>query len=405
MDILPILSTLRRHKVTALLVILEVALTCAIVCNAVFLVSQRLQRMDMPSGVVEHELVQVQAVGIGKQVNGKARAQEDLAQLRQISGVTGVALVNQVPFTNSSWNSSIKLDPTQKQATLNATTYFGENLLQTFGTKLLEGRYFNADDYLEFDEVQRDQKLRPQVVVITRELGQRLWPGVSALGKTIYMGEDPVRVVGVVDGLIRPSLFNGDASAQWTIVFPLRMSASSANRYVLRTAPGERERVIAAAVAKLKAVDSRRVIIDKKTLDEIRREFFQNDRSMAGLLVGVCIALLAVTALGIVGLGSFWVAQRRRSIGVRRALGATRRNILNYFQTENFLLATIGIALGMVLTYGINLFLMLHYELPRLPAIYFPVGAIVLWLIGQLAVLGPAMRAAAVPPVVATRSV
>ena len=405
MDILPILSTLRRHKVTALLVILEVALTCAIVCNAVFLVSQRLQRMDMPSGVVEHELVQVQAVGIGKQVNGKARAQEDLAQLRQISGVTGVALVNQVPFTNSSWNSSIKLDPTQKQATLNATTYFGENLLQTFGTKLLEGRYFNADDYLEFDEVQRDQKLRPQVVVITRELGQRLWPGVSALGKTIYMGEDPVRVVGVVDGLIRPSLFNGDASAQWTIVFPLRMSASSANRYVLRTAPGERERVIAAAVAKLKAVDSRRVIIDKKTLDEIRREFFQNDRSMAGLLVGVCIALLAVTALGIVGLGSFWVAQRRRSIGVRRALGATRRNILNYFQTENFLLATIGIALGMVLTYGINLFLMLHYELPRLPAIYFPVGAVVLWLIGQLAVLGPAMRAAAVPPVVATRSV
>jgi putative ABC transport system permease protein len=59
----------------------------------------------------------------------------------------------------------------------------------------------------------------------------------------------------------------------------------------------------------------------------------------------------------------------------------------------------------MVLAYGINLFLMLHYELPRLPAVYFPVGAIVLWLIGQAAVLGPALRAAAVPPVVATRSV
>jgi putative ABC transport system permease protein len=59
----------------------------------------------------------------------------------------------------------------------------------------------------------------------------------------------------------------------------------------------------------------------------------------------------------------------------------------------------------MVLTYGINLFLMTRYELPRLPAVYFPVGAISLWLIGQLAVLGPAMRAAAVPPVVATRSV
>jgi len=61
--------------------------------------------------------------------------------------------------------------------------------------------------------------------------------------------------------------------------------------------------------------------------------------------------------------------------------------------------------IGMALAFGINLFLMQHYELPRLPAIYFPVGAIALWLIGQLAVLGPALRAAAVPPVVATRSV
>ena len=75
-----------------------------------------------------------------------------------------------------------------------------------------------------------------------------------------------------------------------------------------------------------------------------------------------------------------------------------------YFQTENFLLTTIGIALGMVLAYGINLVLIVHYELPRLPAIYFPVGALTLWAIGQAAVLGPALRAAAVPPVVATRS-
>jgi putative ABC transport system permease protein len=112
-----------------------------------------------------------------------------------------------------------------------------------------------------------------------------------------------------------------------------------------------------------------------------------------------------VTALGIVGLASFWVAQRNRSIGVRRALGATRGNILNYFQTENFLLTTMGIVLGMVLAYGINLFLIVHYELPRMPAMYLPIGALILWGIGQAAVLGPALRAAAVPPVVATRSV
>jgi putative ABC transport system permease protein len=59
----------------------------------------------------------------------------------------------------------------------------------------------------------------------------------------------------------------------------------------------------------------------------------------------------------------------------------------------------------MVLAFAINLLLMQRYELPRLPLYYLPIGALVLWTLGQLAVLGPALRAAAVPPVVATRSV
>jgi putative ABC transport system permease protein len=407
MDIRPILSTLRRHKITALLLVLEIALTCAIVCNAVFLISQRLQRTEMVSGVAEHELMQIQVANIGKPADAKAHAQEDLALLRRIPGVTAAALVNQVPFTNSSSNTSIKLEPTQKLPTINATMYMGEGLISTYGARLVAGRDFNADEYMDYDDMRADPNLQSKVgsVVITQAMAERLWPGQSALGKNIYLGDTSVRVIGVMQALIRPSLFNGDDTAQWTMVFPLRLSAATASRYVLRTASGQRERVLEDAARVLRKADPHRIILEKKTLDDIRSDFFQNDRAMAGILVGVIVALLVVTSLGIVGLASFWVAQRRRQIGVRRALGATRRNILNYFQTENFLLATIGIALGMVMAYGINLFLMLHYELPRLPAVYFPVGAIVLWLIGQAAVLGPALRAAAVPPVVATRSV
>ncbi|MGH8152801.1 MAG: ABC transporter permease, partial [Rhodanobacteraceae bacterium] len=106
----------------------------------------------------------------------------------------------------------------------------------------------------------------------------------------------------------------------------------------------------------------------------------------------------------IVALASFWVAQRRKQIGIRRALGARRIDILRYFQTENFLIVTFGIVLGMVLAYGLSLLLMQHYELPRLPWFYLPIGAVALWVIGRLAVLGSALRAAAVPPVGATRS-
>jgi putative ABC transport system permease protein len=404
LDILPILATLRRHKITALLIVLEIALTCAIVCNAVFLIAQRVHRMDMPSGVAEHELVQVQVVDIGDRPDAKARGEADLAALRAIPGVKSVARINQLPFTDSSWNNSIFLSPTQTQPTLNATMYFGIDVVKTLGAQLIAGRDFTASEYAEYRDAIRDPRLTPPVIIITQALAQKLWPGESALGKTIYFDpQTSLRVIGVVAGLIRPSLQEGENAAQWSTVVPLRFSGGGS--YVLRTDPGQRERVIRAAVTALKTLDPKRIYRQQRTLDDARAEFFQGDRAMTGLLVGVIIALLLVTGLGIVGLASFWVAQRRRTIGVRRALGATRANILHYFQTENFLLATIGIALGMVLAYGINLVLMLHYELPRLPWFYFPAGAVALWLIGQLAVLGPALRAAAVPPVVATRTV
>ena len=91
-------------------------------------------------------------------------------------------------------------------------------------------------------------------------------------------------------------------------------------------------------------------------------------------------------------------------IGTRRALGATQGQILRYFQTENFILSTVGIALGMLGAYGISLLLMREYELPRLPISYLPIGALILWTLGQIAVWAPARRAAALAPVAALRA-
>lgn len=409
MELRPILSTLRRHKVTAVLLVLEIALSCAIICNAVFLIHRRLQLVDRPSGVAEHELVQVKLGYIGASPDGKAQTEADLAALRHIAGVTQVALTRYLPFTlGGSASTGIKLNPRQQRKTLEAETYFGQNLLPTLGARLLEGRDFQPGEYVDFDAVvaalnRGDPTVLPHVMIITRVLAQRLWPGQDALGKTIYVGNGiPFRVIGVVAHLASPNIRQGHS--EYSTIWPLRMTAADGASYVIRCAPNDRRAVLKVAVAKLRQLDPNRVVLIERTYDEARRAFFARDRSMAGILAGVIVALLIVTALGIVGLASFWVAQRRRMIGVRRALGATRADILHYFQTENFLLATIGIGLGMVLAYGINLFLMLHDASPRLPAIYFPVGAVALWLIGQLAVLAPALRAAAVPPAAATRS-
>ncbi|MBN6150413.1 ABC transporter permease [Xanthomonas sp. AmX2] len=411
MDIRPIFSTLRRHKTAAALIVLEIALACAIVCNALFLIGNRMETLQRPSGIAESELLSIRLGGIGTQVNAEARTREDLAALRNVPGVRDAIVTNQVPFVRYSWNSSLALTAEQERPTLNAAQYMvGEGTLQALGVQLAAGRDFTSDEYLDLKAAQDDKTVQEKgtAMIVTQATADKLFPGQSAVGKNVYMGDTPFRIVGVVQTLARPNPNsgggNGGDQINYSMLLPLRVTYTD-GQYVIRVSdPARRPEVLQAAVAALMKVDSSRLVLKQQTYSEIRDEYFQGDRAMVWLLGAVCIALLVVTALGIVGLASFWVQQRTKQIGIRRALGATRGQILRYFQTENFLLASTGIVLGMLLAYAINLWLMGRYELPRLPLFYLPVGAVVLWLLGQVAVFAPARKAAAVPPAVATRS-
>ena len=84
MQLRPILSTLSRHKTAALLIVLEIGLTCAIVCNAVFLILNRIDRLQFPSGMADQELVHVAISSIGRDPESPANTRIDLAALRAI---------------------------------------------------------------------------------------------------------------------------------------------------------------------------------------------------------------------------------------------------------------------------------------------------------------------------------
>ncbi|MDQ3160979.1 MAG: ABC transporter permease, partial [Pseudomonadota bacterium] len=401
--------TLLRHKMAAALIVLEIALSCAIICNALFLISNRIDRIKQGSGAVENEIVRVQITGIGTDENAEALTRSDLAILQGLPGVKAATSTNQVPYGNGSWNTSIKLDKDQQQPTLNATFYMtDDSFIDTMGLTLVSGRRFNSDEFIDWSVLSAPgNTTQIPSVIVTRSVADKLFPGGEAVGKSFYSGgDDPTRIVGVVDHLARPNSQGGPTAREYSMMFPINAPYNLGGNYLIRTEPGRRAEVMKASIEALRKNGPNRIVIEEhtKTMEDMRNEYYRQDRAMAWLLATVIIALLVVTALGIVGLASFWVQQRTKQIGIRRALGATRGQILRYFQIENFLLASIGIALGMLLAYAINQLLMGKYELPRLPLVYLPVGAISLWLLGQFAVFWPARRAAAVPPAVATRS-
>lgn len=422
MQIGPIIATLRQHKLTAALLALQVAFTCAIVTNAVFLIAQRVDRITVPSGLDEGSLsiVKFTDLGVGANLPGLHKA--DLAALRRLPAVKSAAIVSNVPFSHSRRSSGgcislAAVDAVRKARSVDvpgcasADVYTGgPGTLETLGLELVAGRAFRPGEYVTRKP---DGPVDFAAIIVTRAFAERLYPAQpqNVVGRILYFGGSGImhghgsRIVGVVAHLHRSS-FEGSGSNDQSVLLPVEPNRAQA-RFALRSQPSDRARVMQAALATLgQRRPARQLSADNaQTYEQVRADYFRRDATMVNLLLAAALGLLFVTALGIGGLASFWVGQRTRAIGIRRAVGATRGEILRYFQTENFLIVGAGAALGLGLAVGLNLWLMQHYELSRLPLGYLALGAALLWLLGQLAVLQPALRAASVPPVVATRSV
>jgi putative ABC transport system permease protein len=400
MEIRPILASLRKHRIPAILIVLEIALACAVLCNAVFMIGQRVVDIHRSNAIDERGIGVVTVDGADPKMVS-SDIPRNLARLRGIAGVQAVAVTNTVPLSNNNWGWAFGTTAdTRFNDAVNVSAYFlGDGGEKALGLQLLQGRFFSSDEYA--DSKRGSMPLvDTHVVIVTQSVAERMWPGQSALGKVLYSKPLAYTVVGVVADVLRP--FVNSQHAWYSTFFPLSPD-SSLSYYVVRSAPQDRDRVLRQAQQALSELDPV-AVVKGHSFTDIRDQYFANMSSMAWMLVLVCVVMLAVTAFGIVGLTSFWVQQRRRQIGIRRAVGATRGHIMQYFQAENFLLSSAGIVLGMALAFAINLYLMHHYEMTRMPWFYPPGGAIALWLLGQLAVFGPALRAAAVPPVVATRS-
>lgn len=404
-DLMPILSTLRRHKIAAGLIVLEVALSCAIVTNALHLIQTRIDALGADTGMVESEIAVLTLRG-SKPLPPERTAtvvNEDLARLRTLPGIKSATVANQIVFGNNSNNSGVSVEPDSKGLRVGAAQYSAdEQMLPTFGLRLVEGRNFTPEEVLDSFQVFSVDNPKIGQIIINKLMAERLFPGQSALGKQVYVfGSSPSTIVGIVDTLTHTQLHrargNGGGNA---MILPLRGGGA----YIIRAEAGQLDAQIKAVTAALEAVDPSRVVTQARPLTEMRRAFFAQDRAMAWLMGGVCVALLLVTAMGIVGLASFWVQQRTRMIGTRRALGATEGQILRYFQLENLLLTTTGVVLGLGGALALSQLLMQSYALPRLPWLYLPAGAVSLWLLGQLAVWVPARRAARLAPVAALRS-
>ena len=399
----PIFRALLKRKTAAILVLLEIAITLAIVSNALSLIATRSHQMARSSGTDESQVFFFGSVAIDpKSYNSEAAFSADRARLLAIDGVENAYVTDSLPLSGSGSNTSLQTGPDDNRKIFSATYYADENTLATLGVNLIAGRNFDAREITTLAPRGSEE---PRVVLLSKAVAAQLFPAGDAIGKFLA-GPDKSpngpEVIGVYDQLQAPWVNSDDVEN--TTLLPFRPSA--AVNWVVRVKPGQLDRVQNLAREVLAKADRSRVIGSKsRSIAELRKESYAGDRAMIVLMSGLSLLLVTITALGIVGMASFWVTQRTKQIGTRRALGATRSAIVREFQVENALLTTAGAALGVALAYGLNYWFAKQANVAVLPAFYVLVGVAMVYALGQLAVYRPAQRASQVSPAIATRTV
>lgn len=402
-DIGPIFRALLRNKLGALLIALQIALTLAIVTNAAYIIQQRGADIARPSGLDEPNTAVFLGTLFDPNLDERQLYRDDLEALRAIPGVVAASTTQSVPISGSGWGDSLFVsDEAQSDESIDLGNFMvDEHGLAAFDLELVAGRNFRPDEIL-FRNL--EQNATAEILIVSQALADELYPGESAIGKTVWNepnGGRPMQIIGVYDHM--QNAWPSSDVVNNTALLPLQQGYGS-QWYVVRAEPGRLDEVMSAAEEYL-AQHRSRIVEVVRSYEEQKNRTYAGDIAMVKLLTTVITVLTAVTGLGIVGLAWFSVTQRRKQIGTRRALGATRADIVRYFMVENSMVTLAGLAAGVVATVALNWFLDTQYSVGRMPLWYLPAGVAGLWLLGQLAVLLPARRASSIPPALATRSV
>ncbi|MFL6247874.1 MAG: FtsX-like permease family protein [Thermoanaerobaculia bacterium] len=414
MNIGPIIRAMKHNRTRVVLIVLEIALTLAIVTNCVNVILSERAKMSRSSGFDDDNLLRINTRPFGPEFQQPGFLDMSIdGDVRRIKAIPGVRAVANTSFqlwegggSSSTWvpAGANRTDGPQIQ-----NYYATSDIVEALGMKLTAGRPFRESDHgvgTAPDPI--------NVALITKDAAEALFPGQNVVGKAIQRpgqpGAQPVTIVGVIEEFYNPwgmddGSNNGPSSSTRALFLPARVG--SVNRgvaYLVRTEPGAMESVIAAAEKQLAAGNANRVI-EFETVTTKKGQWFSGSKIVVTTMTCIIVALVVVTALGLLGLTSLAVAERTKQIGTRRALGATRSDILRHFLIENWLVTTAGLLIGVFGTYALNVLLVSKVSDTKMPWQLVAAGMVLLWINGLLATLPPALRATHVPPSIATRSV
>jgi predicted permease len=315
-----------------------------------------------------------------------------IEKVSHVPGVRSAAFASDLPFTTDGGTTSFHIEgrPASPQDQLNDALYreVSADYLETLGVRLVAGRLID----------ERDTAGSPAVVVINETFARNYWRGGNALGARVRVSDDAKgrTVIGVISDVRERGL---QLAMKPAIYLPFTQVKQPGVDFLLVRTAMDPMALLDPVRNALWSIDPEQPVTRIKTMDEYVAQEANNRAKQMGVFAMFSAIALFLAALGVYGVLAYAVAQRRREMGIRRALGAKTTNVAGLVVRQGVTLAAVGLAAGALLT-AISMRAMqgLLYGVRPLDPAAFLAGVAVLLAAAVLACIIPAARASRVDP-------
>jgi len=392
-----------RTRMASALVVCEVAIAIVLLAGAGLLIRSFAELLRVAPGFQASQVLTMRMTLPELRYDSDERVRTFGTQLLQrlggIPGVQGVGFANYLPMSRTGAGGMFDIDgrppSTPNERRSSWVSVVGGHYFEAMGIPLVRGRLPND----------RDTSASVPVVVVDEELARKYWPEGDPIGARLTWQRGDQPYTAEVIGVVGPVRWSGVATPpQATTYFWWPQDPGRNLSVVVRTA-GEPTAVAAQVSAAVRDIDPAQPVADVRPMTALADADRARPRFTMWLLAGFAAAALLMSALGLHGVVANTVADRTREIGVRMAVGAQRRDVLQLVLRRGAALVGLGLAGGIFLAMALaqSVASLVHGITARDP-LTFAAAAVVVVLVAWAATWRPARRATRIDPVVALRA-
>lgn len=392
---------LGHHRIQQLIIVAEIALSFVLLIGATLLIRSYQQIASANPGFNAHNVLSLRMT-LPKASYSTPESittfyQQLDQRIKRLPGVESVSTSYLLPLSSVAlgWEP-ITVDgylaKPGEELIISSSGYISPDYFRVMGIPLLKGRFFTEQDI----------KGTQPVAIIDDKFAQRFWPGQDAIGKQIRRGDkEPWRtIIGVVGDEREYSL---DIEPPITAYYPV-LELPIRSRFLIARTTTDAAHLTNVVAAEIHNLDPELPIYDVKTMEQRLSDSLAIRRFLMFLLSIFAGIALLLAAIGIYGVMTYWVDQRRHEIGIRMAVGAQPRHILQMVIGKALILVIIGIGIGLLGAFALtDVVTSLLYGIESTDKLTFLITPFLLAMIGLLASFLPAWRAIKVDPLIALK--